>query len=137
MVPLGDQAVLVSFHDEDAALGFAARVRGAKPPGLGDGGQAYARVGGFYDADRGNQAAVVTALQTVAAPGETPRAPAPGRLHVIPCCYEKGLDLQRVAAHTALEPEMVIRLHAEAVYTVYAIGFCPGFPYLGYLPPRL
>src|SRR5262249_17504461 len=22
-------------------------------------------------------------------------------------------------------------------YTVYAIGFCPGFPYLGYLPPAL
>ena len=30
----------------------------------------------------------------------------------------------------------MIRLHAETEYTVYAIGFCPGFPYLGYLPPR-
>src|SRR5205085_6205630 len=29
------------------------------------------------------------------------------------------------------------RLHAAAEYTVYAIGFCPGFPYLGYLPPAL
>ena len=33
--------------------------------------------------------------------------------------------------------EEVIRLHAETIYTVYAIGFCPGFPYLGYLPPAL
>src|SRR4029077_17434779 len=31
----------------------------------------------------------------------------------------------------------VIRLHGETVYTVYAIGFCPGFPYLGYLPAPL
>src|SRR5436305_14219057 len=31
----------------------------------------------------------------------------------------------------------VIRLHSETVYSVYAIGFCPGFPYLGYLPERL
>jgi inhibitor of KinA len=28
-------------------------------------------------------------------------------------------------------------LHTEAEYTVYAIGFCPGFPYLGYLPATL
>jgi inhibitor of KinA len=31
----------------------------------------------------------------------------------------------------------VIRLHAATEYVVYAIGFCPGFPYLGYLPPEL
>jgi inhibitor of KinA len=31
----------------------------------------------------------------------------------------------------------VIHLHAGNDYTVYAIGFCPGFPYLGYLPPEL
>src|SRR5262249_43788972 len=41
------------------------------------------------------------------------------------------------AAHTGLSPEEVIRLHTGAEYTVYAIGFCPGFPYLGYLPPAL
>src|SRR5207244_10203223 len=31
----------------------------------------------------------------------------------------------------------VIRLHTATPYTVYAIGFVPGFPYLGYLPPEL
>jgi inhibitor of KinA len=31
----------------------------------------------------------------------------------------------------------MIRLHLETEYRVYAIGFCPGFPYLGYLPERL
>ena len=33
--------------------------------------------------------------------------------------------------------DTVIRLHTEMIYTVYAIGFCPGFPYLGYLPSPL
>jgi inhibitor of KinA len=47
------------------------------------------------------------------------------------------LDLARVAEHTGLDPEEVIRRHAAAEYTVYAVGFCPGFPYLGYLPPAL
>ena len=31
----------------------------------------------------------------------------------------------------------MIRCHAGTDYVVYAIGFCPGFPYLGYLPPEL
>src|ERR1700719_4332406 len=47
------------------------------------------------------------------------------------------LDLPRVAEHTGLTADEVIQLHAETVYTVYAIGFCPGFPYLGYLPAPL
>src|SRR5262249_6034537 len=41
------------------------------------------------------------------------------------------------AGHTGLDAEEVIRRHTAAEYTVYAIGFCPGFPYLGYLPPEL
>ena len=47
------------------------------------------------------------------------------------------LDLARVAERTGLPADEVIRLHQQAEYTVYAIGFCPGFPYLGYLPPPL
>ena len=43
----------------------------------------------------------------------------------------------RVAQLSGLPPDEVIRLHASTEYTVYAIGFCPGFPYLGYLPPPL
>src|SRR5262249_53901543 len=60
-----------------------------------------------------------------------------GRLHRIPCCYEMNLDLERIAQATGLSIERIIGLHAGHVYTVYAIGFCPGFPYLGYLPAEL
>ena len=42
-----------------------------------------------------------------------------------------------IAEHTKLSAADVIRLHTTPVYTVYAIGFCPGFPYLGYLPAAL
>src|SRR5437764_15088388 len=45
--------------------------------------------------------------------------------------------LARVADHYGRTAEEVIRFHTEAEYTVYAIGFCPGFPYLGYLPAEL
>ena len=42
-----------------------------------------------------------------------------------------------MAEQTGLSTDEVIRLHAGTEYVVYAIGFCPGFPYLGYLPPPL
>ena len=70
-------------------------------------------------------------------PGDPTGADDLGRLHEIPCCYDRQLDLARVAQHLGLSPGEVIRLHLAAEYTVYAIGFSPGFPYLGYLPEAL
>ncbi len=57
----------------------------------------------------------------------------------IPVRYggEAGPDLEEVARHTGLSPAEVIRLHAGADYLVYFLGFAPGFPYLGGLPPEL
>ena len=136
IVPLGDQAALAYFDGEAAALHFAQRVRQTNWPWLVDVVPAYASVGVFYDAGRTDHAAVAEALRGAAAeiqPGELPA----GRLHVIPCCYELAPDLERVAAHAGLDAAEVIRLHTGTEYTVYAIGFCPGFPYLGYLPAAI
>jgi inhibitor of KinA len=46
-------------------------------------------------------------------------------------------DMVRVCEQTGLSAEDVIRLHTSTEFMVYAIGFVPGFPYLGYLPPEL
>jgi inhibitor of KinA len=45
--------------------------------------------------------------------------------------------MARVCGHTGLSADEVIRLHTATAFTVYAVGFVAGFPYLGYLPPRL
>jgi KipI family sensor histidine kinase inhibitor len=57
----------------------------------------------------------------------------------IPVCYggEFGPDLDELAATHRLSSQEVIRLHCRPVYTVYMIGFVPGFPYLGGLDERL
>lgn len=60
-----------------------------------------------------------------------------GRLHKIPCCYELGEDLVEVSRLTGLGKKEVVELHSASIYTVHAIGFSPGFPYLGYLPEKL
>ncbi|MCI0462545.1 MAG: allophanate hydrolase subunit 1 [Gemmataceae bacterium] len=136
LVPLGDQAALVYLADEQAAVRFAACVRRLQVPWLVDVVQAYTSVAVYFDLPHLDFARVADVLRRLGADAEREPLP-PGRLHLIPCCYEHQLDLARVAEHTQLTPDEVIRLHAGTEYTVHAIGFCPGFPYLGYLPPAL
>lgn len=135
LVPLGDQGTLAYFADETAALRFAALVRQARAPWCVDIVQAYTSVAIFFDLNQVSFRAVVQWLQQVE--GNTSDVILESRRHLIPCCYEFQLDLFRIAEYTGLRSEEVIRLHCETEYTVYAIGFCPGFPYLGYLPPEL
>jgi KipI family sensor histidine kinase inhibitor len=62
-----------------------------------------------------------------------------GVLHRIPVRYggDDGPDLLAVASRLGLEPREVIELHASVCYTVYIIGFMPGFGYLADLPEAL
>ena len=57
----------------------------------------------------------------------------------IPVCYdfEFGLDLEYLASQKECSVEEVIVLHTRPVYTVYFIGFLPGFLYLGGLDKKL
>ena len=135
--PLGDQAVLAYCDDEAEAFALAGRLHGAGLPWLVDVVQAYLSVAAFYDGRQVDYGAAVHAIEAEGSAGPGGEAAVEGRLHRIPCCYEMGLDLGRIAEHTGLSADEVITRHAGATYTVYAIGFCPGFPYLGYLPDEL
>jgi inhibitor of KinA len=135
--PLGDQAVLAHFADEPGALRFAEMVRRDPPPWLMDVVPAYVSVAVFFDADRCDYRTAADHLQRLASQPESSTELRELRRHVIPCCYEMGPDLRRVAQRAGLAVEEVIRVHMETEYVLYAIGFCPGFPYLGYLPPAL
>jgi inhibitor of KinA len=136
LVPLGDAAALVSLSDEEEAFRFARAVRQGHPDWLIDVVQAYTTVAMFFDLCRMNFPAVAECLRRLHADQSADKL-IPTRLWRLPCCYEKQLDLARVADHTGLTSEEIIRLHTAMEYTVYAIGFCPGFPYLGYLPAAL
>ncbi|MFV0299065.1 MAG: 5-oxoprolinase subunit PxpB [Hyphomicrobiaceae bacterium] len=62
-----------------------------------------------------------------------------GRLWHLPCCYggEFGPDVADVACRTGLSPEDVIRIHSGETYHIYALGFLPGYPYMGDVPDAL
>ncbi|MFC7357469.1 5-oxoprolinase subunit PxpB [Jejudonia soesokkakensis] len=61
------------------------------------------------------------------------------RMLTIPVCYDASFaeDLSRVATINNLTEAEVINIHSEKLYTVYFIGFLPGFPYLGGMDSRL
>src|SRR5438876_8372545 len=135
IVPLGDTAALVQLPDEAAASRFAAAARAGDVAGRFDVVQAYVSVAIFFDAHVLPFARAATWLRGLDV--KSVPAAAAGRSFVIPCCYDFGPDLERVAEHTKLAAADVIARHSAAEYTVYAVGFCPGFPYLGYLPDEL
>ncbi|HPK53523.1 MAG TPA: allophanate hydrolase subunit 1, partial [Smithellaceae bacterium] len=60
-------------------------------------------------------------------------------LHQIPVRYggPEALDMKIVCAQTGLPESEVITIHSNEVYTVFAVGFIPGFPYLGTLDKRI
>jgi KipI family sensor histidine kinase inhibitor len=63
----------------------------------------------------------------------------PSEIVEIPVCYggEFGPDIQFVADYNSITTDDVVRLHSEADYRIYMIGFTPGFPFLGGLPQQL
>lgn len=62
-----------------------------------------------------------------------------GRTVVLPAYYapESGADLEALAERAGISTGEVIDIHAGTEYRVYAIGFAPGFAYLGEVDERI
>jgi inhibitor of KinA len=140
----GDAALLVEFGDtldpeiNRRALAFAEQVAQAHAPGITDSVPTYCAVLIHYEP-------LQLSFQTVTAWAQaqlaqtTPLTALRRHQIEIPTCYggEAGPDLEFVAHYHHLTPEEVVRQHSRMDYTVYMMGFMPGFPYLGGLPPEL
>jgi|AntDeeMinimDraft_5_1070356.scaffolds.fasta_scaffold01483_12 KipI family sensor histidine kinase inhibitor len=62
-----------------------------------------------------------------------------GKHHRIPVYYDEsvGPDLARIAETNNCSVDDVIKAHTEQTYRVYAMGFAPGFAYLGEVNERI
>ena len=69
----------------------------------------------------------------------TPNVSITPRLLEIPVCYDPslGLDIEAMAVQKGLSVDLIIALHTQQIYTVYMLGFLPGFPYMGKVDDRL
>ncbi|MNB78644.1 Kinase A inhibitor [compost metagenome] len=144
--PLGDSAVLVEFStviDESVnrRVRAAAREIGRRPfSGFVECVPAYASLAVYYrPAELEASDPGVTYFEQVCALLRDRMKTADDgleelqRVVEIPVCYggEFGPDLSFVAEWNGLTEEEVISFHAEGRYQVYALGFAPGFPYMG------
>jgi KipI family sensor histidine kinase inhibitor len=137
--PLGDAAWLVEFPGltGEAALarvtGLVAALEEGRSEGVLDIVPSFASVAVHFGRVDGRK--IHEWIRSVHYTDELPA----GEEKIIPVCYggENGPDLQEVAAAVGLSADDVISLHSGATYTVAAVGFSPGFPYLSGLPPRL
>ncbi len=93
-----------------------------------------------YNAERIDRFGIVSRLnRTLAQAERLAQTDSPARTIELPVYYdpEVGLDLDEVCEFSGLGREEVIRIHSEQTYRVYAIGFSPGFAYLGTTDPRI
>jgi 5-oxoprolinase (ATP-hydrolysing) subunit B len=136
IAPLGDRALTVRIGNAmDPALAARARgiaVRLRALAGVQDAVPGYATVTVFYEPETVSLDALAVAAAEEAADAPAVR----GVEHIIPVRYD-GPDLEEVARRTGLSVSDVITRHQAGVYTVYLIGFVPGFAYLGQVDATL
>jgi len=140
--PLGEAAVLVTFGHEISPLiarrirAFATRVVEAQVNGVIDIVSGYATLALHFDPRRNSLSRVCEQVARVLESDPAEAAEIAGTAFTIPVRYD-GEDLIAVAEHAGLTVQDVIARHAARTYTVYMMGFVPGFAYMGKLDPDL
>lgn len=142
-LPAGDTALIVEFGDHieralsDRVLWLSERIGGLALPGVVETVPTFRSLAVHYDPRATSAETLVPAIEALL--DEPPRSSQAGRLWHVPACYDERCapDLADVAARTRLTTEEVVALHAGTLFHVYMVGFLPGLPYMGDLPPEL
>ena len=93
----------------------------------------YASVLVIYRPDRIRMEALQEHIEEIGRATSEPMTKEEGRLVTLPVWYgaEAGPDLKALAESNGLTPDAVVQRHHAREYRVYAVGFAPGFAYLG------
>jgi inhibitor of KinA len=142
--PTGDLALSVELGD-DISVDVNTRVRALEflieqkaLPGVVETVPTYRALQVYYDPGVVGYEALCRALTPLVEQAASTAMP-PAREVELPCCYggELGPDLEPAARKLDLPVDELVRLHAQAEYLVYFIGFTPGLPYMTGAPPQL
>jgi len=145
--PLGDAAVLIQFADivseeiHQQVTAAAKAIEQAPFLGWVESIPSFTGIAVYYDAYKIIKpdgfdtvyAYVCNMLEQMIDEAAAEKGSMDKEIVEIPVCYggEYGPDLEEVAQRNGLLPEEVIQLHSGQDYLIYAIGFAPGFPYVG------
>ncbi len=140
----GQNAFIVYFADQ-ASAAVSAQIQAAVNNILAtmqdcivDLVPSYASLLVIFDLERSDCFAVKRQLRG-ALSGLENLATTAGELITLPVYYstESGPDLEIIAKRGSLSVDQVIEIHQLQEYRVYAIGFAPGFAYLGEVDERI
>ncbi len=140
----GQNAFIVYFGEQTSAEVSAqiqaavARIDANLSDTLVDLVPSYASLLVIFDIDGDDHFAVRRRLRAALADLDAGAA-AEGELVTLPVYYgsDVGPDLETLAARANLTTREVIDIHQSQEYRVYAIGFAPGFAYLGEVDERI
>jgi len=146
---LGDHAILIKLSkglnggiDRDL-LALAAFIKKQKIQGIKDIILAYDNLTLVYDILDFDSNPYLYVNQLVAnfiAEASNHNAPnSASRLIEVPVCYDPslGIDLEAAAKIANCNIEALIQEHTAHIYTVYCLGFLPGFAYMGDVPKKI
>jgi inhibitor of KinA len=143
VTPFGERALLVELTDEfdETAIARARAIADAwERLHIGVAVPAYASVVLGFAADQLTpDEAEERARAILAAPPPAPAgdgARARSEVIEIPTRYD-GADVADVAARSGVSVDELVSLHTGPTYTVYFLGFLPGFAYCGRLDSRI
>lgn len=143
---VSEQAVQVEFGREidEALIPVIARavevIRTELGPVLIDLIPSYTTLLCFYDYNQVDSRWMVREVTRLLSTIETDGSGhSVGRLVDIPVWYDPnvGYDLKALAQHKSMSITELIELHSSREYQVFAIGFNPGFAFLGKLDERI
>lgn len=141
---VSNQACLLTFSQviSEATSNYIAQVTQqlAKLAGIVDLVPSYTTLLVVFDDDHYDRFAIFkTIRQTIEAIDPNDFSVKDQREVIIPVYYGKevGPDIEDVASHCKLSIDEVIKRHHETTYRAYAIGFTPGFAFLGNTPDEL
>ena len=140
----GDRALLVQYGEGvDLAVNEKVRrmaevIRRSTLSGVQTIVPAYCTLSVIYDPLRTSPPELKNRLHALEAELDRIQIPDPRTIE-LPVCYGGafGPDIEYVATYNQLTVEEVIQRHCAVVYHIYAVGFAPGFCYLGGLDERL
>jgi len=144
-IEIAGQNAFIVYFAEQASAAVSAQIQAAVDNILAnmqdcivDLVPSYASLLVIFDLDRSDPFAIRQKLHTALASLDAVDAAA-GKLVTLPVYYglESGPDLEMIAESANISVDEVIDIHQQQEYRVYAIGFAPGFAYLGEVDERI
>lgn len=117
---------------------FFLYIRSLQPPGVIDVIPSFRSCLIHFDRDRADYERLSSLIVKTEREWIEMPLPQPRRFE-IPVRYggDYGPDMDFVCSYSGLSAQEVIEVHSSVTYRVFALGFMPGFPYLGILDRRI